>query len=114
MEHKDVFTVARFAPDKMQKINLFETGNFFCDVYCLEPGQEQKAHAHKTEDKIYFVLEGNGTFIVGEESRELGRNQIVFAPADSSHGVKNTSSARLTLLVFMTPNPNRPTDSTPA
>ncbi len=114
MDFKDVFAVARFAPDKMQKINLFETGNFFCDIYCLEPGQEQKVHAHKIEDKLYFVLEGSGTFIVGEESCELGLNQIVFAAASSSHGVKNTSSARLTLLVFMTPNPNRPPDSTPA
>jgi mannose-6-phosphate isomerase-like protein (cupin superfamily) len=106
MDFKDVFAVARFAPDKMQKVNLFETRNFFCDVYCLEPGQEQKVHAHRDEDKLYFVLEGAGSFVVGEETRELGKNQIVFAPAGSQHGVRNTSDARLTLLVFMTPNPN--------
>jgi mannose-6-phosphate isomerase-like protein (cupin superfamily) len=107
MDFKDVFAVARFAPDKMQKVNLFETRNFFCDVYCLEPGQEQKVHAHRDEDKLYFVLEGAGSFVVGEETQELGKNQIVFAPAGSEHGVRNTSAARLTLLVFMTPNPNR-------
>ncbi|MEK7829641.1 MAG: cupin domain-containing protein, partial [Acidobacteriota bacterium] len=42
MNTRDVFAAAQFSPDKMQKINLFETRNFFCDVYCLEPGQEQK------------------------------------------------------------------------
>jgi len=114
MEYKDVFAVARFAPEKMQKINLFETNNFFCDVYCLEPGQEQKVHAHKQEDKLYFVLDGNGSFLVGDQTQALGKNQIVFAPAGAEHGVINTSDARLTLLVFTTPNPNRPTDSTPA
>ena len=107
MEVKDVFAAARFSPEKMQKVNLFETGNFFCDVYCLEPGQEQKVHAHKVEDKLYFVLEGRGRFTVGEESREYGKDQLVFAPAGSEHGVRNTSDARLTLLVFMTPNPNQ-------
>ncbi|MFN0108775.1 MAG: cupin domain-containing protein, partial [Blastocatellia bacterium] len=89
MEAKDIFAIAQFSPDKMQKINLFETPNFFCDVYCLEPGQEQKAHAHADEDKIYFVLDGRGTFLVDDDTRELGEGQMVFAPAGSNHGVKN-------------------------
>lgn len=106
METKDVLAQLRFAPEKMEKINLFETRNFFCDVYCLAPGQEQKAHAHADEDKIYFVLSGRGTFQVDDEFSELGAQQIVFAPAGSVHGVRNASAERLTLLVFMTPNPN--------
>jgi len=106
MEFKDVFAVAQFSPVKMQKINLFETKNFFCDVYCLEAGQEQKVHAHQEEDKLYYVLSGRGTFIVGDEEQDLDESQIVFAPAGSNHGVRNTSSERLTVLVFMTPNPN--------
>jgi mannose-6-phosphate isomerase-like protein (cupin superfamily) len=106
MDFKDVLAGAEFSPDKMRKINLFETANFFCDLYCLEPGQEQKVHTHQREDKIYLVLEGRGSFIVGEESQELGADQIVMAPAGQPHGVKNTSHGRLTLLVFMSPNPN--------
>jgi len=106
MENKDVIAQAFFAADKLQKINLFETKNFFCDLYCLEPGQEQKLHAHKEEDKIYYVLEGRGSFLGGEETRDLGSGQLVFAPAGQPHGVKNNSGERLMLLVFMTPNPN--------
>lgn len=106
MNPKDVFAAAQFAPEKMQKINLYETPNFFCDVYCLEPGQEQKPHAHDEADKIYHVLDGRGTFLVGTEERELSQHQIVLAPAGAPHGVRNTSNARLTLLVFMSPNPN--------
>ena len=45
IEVKNFFALRRFAPDKLQKLNLFETERFFCDIYCLEPGQEQKAHA---------------------------------------------------------------------
>lgn len=106
MNTKNVFALARFAPEKMQKVNLFETPNFFCDVYCLEPGQEQKVHAHAEADKVYFVLEGRGVFLVGEEERELAASEIVIAPAGEPHGVRNVSNARLTLLVWMSPNPN--------
>jgi quercetin dioxygenase-like cupin family protein len=106
MKVKDVFAAAKFSTEKMQKINLFETRNFFCDVYCLEPGQEQKVHAHDGEDKIYYVLEGRGSFVVGDENQEHGAGQIVFAPAGAPHGVKNTGDERMRLLVFMTPNPN--------
>lgn len=106
MEFKDVSAITQFSPEKMQKINLFETKNFFCDVYCLEPGQAQKIHAHADEDKLYYVLSGSGTFTVGDESQDLGEQQMVFAPAGSNHGVENTSSERLKLLVLMTPNPN--------
>jgi quercetin dioxygenase-like cupin family protein len=102
----DVFAAAKFSPEKMQKINLYETPNFFCDVYALEPGQEQKAHAHDDADKIYYVLEGRGLFLVGTEEQELSQHQIVLAAAGEPHGVRNNSAERLKLLVFMTPNPN--------
>lgn len=106
MEVKNVFAVNQFSHEKMRKINLFETKNFFCDVYCLEPGQAQKIHAHPDEDKLYYVLSGSGTFTVDGQSQELGEQHIVFAPAGSDHGVENTSGERLKLLVLMTPNPN--------
>lgn len=91
----------------MQKVNLFETERMFADIYCLEPGQEQKPHAHTGADKIYFVLEGTGRFHIGGEERELGKDEIVLAPSDVEHGVRNESEARLVLLVFMAPNPNK-------
>ena len=107
MEVRDVKSERRFSTEKMQKVNLFETERMFSDVYFLEPGQEQKRHAHSGADKIYFVLEGTGRFQIGDEDRELGVDQIVLAPADIEHGVRNQSDARLVLLVFMAPNPNK-------
>ncbi len=103
---KNVLSQARFSAEKMQKVNLFETENFFCDVYCLEPGQEQKPHAHSGADKIYFVLEGEGTIRIGAKERRVAKHDICLAAAGLEHGVKNTSAGRLILLVFMAPNPN--------
>jgi oxalate decarboxylase/phosphoglucose isomerase-like protein (cupin superfamily) len=62
----------QFSSDKMKKNNLFQSPRFFCDVYCFEPGQEQKGHIHGTQDKVYLVLEGQGTFQVGGEKQVLG------------------------------------------
>jgi len=94
-----------FSSEKMKKLNLFETVRFFCDVYCFEPGQVQKAHAHGDQDKLYFVLEGQGTFQVGAESQILEEGQGTMAPAGEEHGVVNHTGQRLRVLVFMAPNP---------
>lgn len=108
METRNVKTEGRFSADKMQKVNLFETERMFADLYCLEPGQQQKRHAHSGADKIYFVIEGRGRFHIGDDERDLGPDQIVLAPADVEHGVRNESQARLVVLVIMAPNPNKP------
>ena len=94
-----------FSQEKMKKNNIFQTARFFCDVYCFEPGQEQKGHVHAEQDKVYLVLEGKGTFQVGVEKQVLGRGQGTMAPAGEEHGVKNESGERLKVLVFVAPNP---------
>ena len=95
----------QFSQEKMKKNNLFETSRFFCDIYCFEPGQEQKGHIHGEQDKVYIVLEGEGTFQVGAEKHILGSGQGTMAPAGEEHGVKNHSAQRLKVLVFVAPNP---------
>lgn len=95
-----------FSPEKMKKTNLFKTDRMFCDLYCLEPDQFQKVHAHAGEDKIYTVIEGEGRFQVGEETENVSAGSSVLAPAGQPHGVTNASGKRLVVLVFMAPKPH--------
>ena len=95
----------QFSAEKMKKNNLFQTPRFFCDIYCFEPGQEQKGHVHGDQDKVYLVLEGEGTFQVGSESKVLKAGLGTLAPAGAEHGVKNHTNQRLKVLVFVAPNP---------
>jgi len=95
----------QFASDKMKKNNIFETPRFFCDVYCFEPGQEQKGHVHGDQDKVYLVLEGQGQFKVGSEERVLSPGEGTMASAGETHGVLNHTNTRLKVLVFVAPNP---------
>src|SRR5258708_29352455 len=107
MDVANIESMLRFAPDRMQKVNLFETDRMFCDVYCFEPGQTQALHAHAENDKVYVVLSGRGRFAVGGEVRELGPNEATIAPAGSEHGVVNDSNERLVVLTLMAPHPGR-------
>ena len=95
----------QFSSEKMRKNNVFRTERFFCDIYCFEPGQDQKGHVHRDQDKVYIVLEGQGTFQVGAEQRVLVAGQGTMASAGEEHGVKNHTSGRLKVLVFVAPNP---------
>jgi quercetin dioxygenase-like cupin family protein len=95
----------KFTSEKMKKNNIFQTPRFFCDIYCFEPGQEQKGHVHGEQDKVYLVLEGKGTFQVGDEKQVLGPGDGTMAPAGEEHGVLNHTQDRLKVLVFVAPNP---------
>jgi len=95
-----------FSEEKMKKNKLFDSERMFCDLYCFEPGQAQKAHIHAGEDKVYYVLEGQGQFQVGEEEASLAAGAAVLAPAGLLHGVKNHSEGKLVVLVFMAPKPS--------
>lgn len=94
-----------FKAEKLNKVSLFDTDKFFCDVYCLKPGQSQKVHAHDGSDKVYYVLEGEGKFTVGSDEKVLGADEITLAPSGEDHGVVNHSQDKLVILVFMAPKP---------
>ena len=102
MEVKTVADLVRFADEKMQKVPLFDSPKYFCDLYCLKPGQDQRIHSHPDSDKIYFVLQGKGWFHIAGSERELETNQSVIARPGETHGVRNASQEDLVLLVFMT------------
>lgn len=95
----------KFNAEKLSKVSLFDTDNFFCDIYCFEPGQSQKVHSHDGSDKIYYVLEGKGKVTVGTEEKELSADEITIAPAGEDHGVVNHTNQKLVMLVFMAPKP---------
>jgi quercetin dioxygenase-like cupin family protein len=94
-------------PAKFFKSTLFQSEQLLLGLNCLEPGQEQHVHTHAGQDKFYFVVEGTGTFTVGDEVREAGEGWTVWAPAEVPHGVTNTGTQRLVLLVGIAPAPGR-------
>src|SRR5262245_61824619 len=95
----------RFAADKLAKQNLFESERFFCDLYCLEPGQSQRPHTHGESDKVYVVLTGEVVVRIAAQERTLGPGGAAHAAPGEEHSLHNAGAAQATVLVFMTPKP---------
>lgn len=93
--------------EKFYKTTLFDGEHVMAGLNCLEPGQEQAVHSHADQDKFYFVVEGSGTFTVGDETRKEGEGTLVAAPAGVPHGVTNAGETRLVLLVAIAPPPGQ-------
>ena len=93
-------------PEKFYKTTLFQGDMLMVGLNCLEPGQIQPVHDHSDQDKVYVVLEGAGRFTVGQEIREAAEGTVVWAQAGVPHGVENTGSNRLTVLVCIAPPPH--------
>lgn len=89
--------------EKFYKTTLWESERVMIGLNCLEPNQTQAVHAHQGAEKIYFVLEGRGTFTVGDETREASSGMLIVAPSGVPHGVTNTGPDRLSLLIAMAP-----------
>ena len=89
--------------EKFFKTTLWQSEHVMVGLNCLEPNQTQPVHAHAGADKFYFVLAGQGSFIVGNEEKKVHSGTVVVAPAGVPHGVSNTGSERLSLLVAIAP-----------
>ena len=94
---------AGISVEKFFKTTIWQGDHVTVGINCLEAGQVQKAHAHETSDKLYFVVEGIGSFVIGEETREIGSGELVIAAAGISHGVSNNGDQRLSMIVVMAP-----------
>ncbi len=92
-------------PDKHYKATLFEGSHLMVGLNCLEPGQRQPIHEHSSSDKVYVVLEGTGLFTIGEEVREAGAGEVVWAKSGVAHGIENRGSVRLVVLIGIAPPP---------
>jgi mannose-6-phosphate isomerase-like protein (cupin superfamily) len=90
-------------PEKFYKTTLWESEHVMIGLNCLEPNQTQALHAHQGAEKIYFVLEGRGTFTIGDETRDASSGTLIVAPSGVPHGVTNSGASRLTLLIAIAP-----------
>ena len=89
--------------EKFYKATLWQGEHVMVGLNCLESNQTQSMHEHQGADKFYLVLEGKGQFTVGDEERTAAAGSLVIAPAGVPHGVVNTGSERLSLLVAIAP-----------
>jgi mannose-6-phosphate isomerase-like protein (cupin superfamily) len=69
-------------------------------VITLDPGANCKPVSYASEDQIYVVLDGAGTASYGGEQVTLAKEDFLYLPATVTHGLRNASSASLTVAVM--------------
>ena len=58
------------------------------------PGEGPALHRHPYEE-IFVVLEGEATFMVGDEQRVFRAGEIAVVPSGVAHGFVNSGGSRL-------------------
>lgn len=91
---------ATFAAPRMTKLDCFRTDRMLVGLNCFEPGQSQNVHAHAGADKVYVVVSGKATFVVGNQRHEGRPGDLVVAPAGVPHGVERAAERTVVLAVI--------------
>ncbi|AZR72782.1 hypothetical protein BBF96_04860 [Anoxybacter fermentans] len=70
----------------------------------LQPGEVLPIHVTPV-DVFFYVHQGKGTIIVGEEKQVVKQGEIVLGPKNIPHGLIASKDTEFSVLVVKTPNP---------
>jgi quercetin dioxygenase-like cupin family protein len=96
---------AEWRTDKMGKTTLFESARLLVGLNAFEPGQAHALHAHAGMDKLYYVIEGEGLFLLEGTELPMRTGDALVAPEGVPHGIRNRGSARLLVMAVLAPSP---------
>ena len=71
--------------------------------YVTRKGEEPPDHTHRTEDEMFYVLEGSITFRCGETPFALQKGDFIFLPRGIKHGYTINGEDPVRLLVVTAP-----------
>ena len=66
-------------------------------------GDGPPRHIHKTEDEVFYVLEGEMKFLVGERTMKLGAGGFVLIPKGTVHAVSRSGQEPAKALALYSP-----------
>jgi mannose-6-phosphate isomerase-like protein (cupin superfamily) len=108
MDHPTVLRPADHAewrPDRMGKSTLFESARMLVGINAFEPEQQHTLHSHAGMDKVYYVVEGSGVFLLQNREEPMRAGDLMVAPEGIPHGIRNTGTDRLVVLAILAPGP---------
>jgi uncharacterized cupin superfamily protein len=77
-----------------------------CQLHVVPAGKKAfPRHAHHVNEELFFVVSGEGTYRLGEETFPIRAGDVMSAPAgdvSTAHQIVNTGSAELRYLGFST------------
>ncbi len=72
-------------------------------ISMYQPKANVARHAHKIQEQIYHVLEGEGLMEIGDETRVVRKHDVIFLPPGVPHALTNSGLCDLIFLVVTSP-----------
>lgn len=72
-------------------------------ISAYQPMAYVERHAHKVQEQVYHVLEGEGLMEIDGKKQVVRKNDIVFIPPGVPHAIENSGIGDLTFIVATTP-----------
>jgi mannose-6-phosphate isomerase-like protein (cupin superfamily) len=74
-------------------------------VQKIKPGKGTGLHSHKDVDEIFYVIEGNGTAVLGTKSYDIEAGDFIFIPKNLDHKIRKYDTTGILKLVFFMDKP---------
>jgi mannose-6-phosphate isomerase-like protein (cupin superfamily) len=79
------------------------TGGAFSLIEEVPPLVDTPRHVHERDDELFYVLEGEHVFEVGDEEFRVGPGGVVFAPRGIPHAQRRVTPGVGRLMALTTP-----------
>ena len=89
-----------------ESFELLNTEGLSVKQETMPPGSKEKKHFHNEAKQLFYVLKGEATFYIGDETIKLKQNESVFIEAKQKHLVENSTSETIEFLVISQPSTN--------
>jgi mannose-6-phosphate isomerase-like protein (cupin superfamily) len=76
-------------------------------ISTYQPMAYVERHAHKVQEQIYHLLEGEGSMEIDGKTTIVRRHDVIFIPPGVSHSITNNGLTDLTFIVVTTPADDR-------
>ena len=80
-----------------------DTPRFTFGIIEILAGRELEAHVHADEDDAFYILEGEMTFVFGDDTAVAGPGTFVLVPPGVEHGFRNDGSGAVRMLNIHAP-----------
>lgn len=102
MEILDLKKLISFNPDKISRQMLSDKPEMRIALMCLEKGQRLEPHKAPLR-LLMYVVEGKGTFTVGEEKIVADEKTCILCEPMVPHGFEANMGERLVVMAVVTP-----------
>jgi mannose-6-phosphate isomerase-like protein (cupin superfamily) len=80
-----------------------DTPRFTLGIIEIAPGRELEPHVHAEEDDAFYIVEGQLTFVFGDEATTASPGTFVLVPPGVTHGFRNAGTTPVRMLNIHAP-----------